>query len=361
MSCLIFATAPFRVAAAISILGLCGGVLLSGNLGFLPHLAVALCLSLSDDSLLNAAAPAAASLTFLERCALMAGRAVLCTVVGVYFLIYTAGCLNYFCKIWMRPSVSAPSWVLALCRELSLLSICNGYGLFSVVTTGRLELVVEELHQTADRRPQWREVFLPFKPGDVNSSPPWLFSGHFPRLDWRLWFIPLRLKSALKGAVAGTPSLLQQQQLQQQQMSLNAPSPACDSCGHGASPAPAQDDPLQLYPPFWRAFVNQLSSRQPAVLQLLGQQGEVLKQLPPPVAVKVSLYDYRMTPPEGVPAYAAFFPQGWTHLTPQEILKLEKDLVHWTIGRWWMRRKQHDLDFFVFSKSCPPLEELCQY
>lgn len=109
--------------------------------------------------------------------------------------------------------------------------------------------------------------------GDVNSSPPWLFSGHFPRLDWRLWFIPLRLKSALKGAVAGTPSLLQQQQLQQQQMSLNAPSPACDSCGHGASPAPAQDDPLQLYPPFWRAFVNQLSSRQPAVLQLLGQQG----------------------------------------------------------------------------------------
>ena len=40
---------------------------------------------------------------------------------------------------------------------------------------------------------------------------------------------------------------------------------------------------------------------------------------------------------------------------------LQKDLVHWTIGRWWMRRKQHDLDFFVFSSSCPPLKELNQY
>ena len=100
--------------------------------------------------------------------------------------------------------------------------------------------------------------------GEVNSSPPWLLSGHFPRLDWRLWFIPLRLKSALKGAVAGTPLQLQQQQ-QQQQMSLHASSSAGD--------ASAQDDGLQLYPPFWRSFIHQLSTRQPAVLQLLGPQG----------------------------------------------------------------------------------------
>ncbi|CDJ28358.1 uncharacterized protein EMH_0040250 [Eimeria mitis] len=291
----------------------------------------------------------------------MAGRVFLCAVVGVYFLIYTAGCLNYLCKVWMRPSVSAPGWVLALCRELSLPCVCNGYGLFSVVTTGRLELVLEELQQTAEQRPQWREISLPYKPGDVNTPPPWLLWGHFPRLDWRLWFIPLRLKSALKGAVAGLPLqqqqqqqqlLLQQQQQQQQQqvqqLSLHA------SAGD-------TDDPLHLYPTFWRPFIHQLSSRQPALLQLLGAQGEVLKQLPPPLAVRVSLYDYRMTPPEGVPAYAAFFPEGWTHLTQQEIVKLEKDLVQWTIGPWWMRRKQHELDVFVFSRNCPPIEEIAQY
>lgn len=64
-----------------------------------------------------------------------------------------------------------------------LAAAAAGAGLFSVVTTGRLELVVEELHQTADRRPQWREVFLPFKPGEDPGT------GSFPVVVFRLPFL----------------------------------------------------------------------------------------------------------------------------------------------------------------------------
>ncbi|CDJ63696.1 hypothetical protein, conserved [Eimeria necatrix] len=367
MSCCIFATPPLRVAAAVAIFGLALSVLLSGNLGFLPHLTAALCLALLDDRLLGVAAPLAPSRTFLERCALMSGRVVLGTIVGGYFLIYTAGSLNHLCKIWMRPGVSAPAWVLALCKEMSLLCICNGYGLFAVVTTGRLELVLEELHQTTEEKPVWLEVSLPYKPGtqqqdcDVNSPPPWLLSGHFPRLDWRLWFVPLRLKAALKGVVAGKRLLQQQLQQQQQQAPLQASAAAAEGCCQTRGSPLSPEGPMQLYPSFWQPLIQRISAREPAVLQLLGPQGEALKQLPPPMAIRVSLYDYRMTPPEGYPPYAAFFPEGWNHLTPQEILKLEKDLVQWTIGRWWMRRQQHEIDCFVFSENYLPPGDFSQH
>ena len=43
-------------------------------------------------------------------------------------------------------------------------------GLFSVVTTGRLELVLEELHQAPEQPPQWREICFPYKPGKALCS-----------------------------------------------------------------------------------------------------------------------------------------------------------------------------------------------
>ena len=109
----------------------------------------------------------------------------------------------------------------------------------------------------------------------MNSPPPWLLSGHFPRLDWRLWFVPLRLKAALKGVVAGKP-LLQQQQLQQQQQQqapLQASAAAAEGCFQTRGPPLSPEGPLQLYPSFWQPLIQQISAREPAVLQLLGPQG----------------------------------------------------------------------------------------
>lgn len=344
----VFSPASLRIFGLLTIAGLALCVLVTGNVGFLSHLVLAISVSLLDDRILGVVVPRPASLSFLQQCLAMSLNVLVCGIVGTYFLIYSAACLHYLCKISLRGGISAPSWAQQLCKELSLICACNAYGLFSVITTGRFEIVIEELHITRDDKPQWLEITCPYKPGDINASPPWLWTGHFPRLDWRLWFVPLRLRSALGDTIKG----------KQQQMSLPASTFAAgvgSNASYGAGGGADAGSPL--YPPFWPTFLEQLCARQPAVLQLLGQQGEVLKGLPPPKSLRISLYDYRMAPPEGLPLYASFFPEGWAHLNSQEILKLEDELTHWTVGRWWMRRQHQIIDVLNFSPSRPAAEE----
>ncbi|KAL8434662.1 hypothetical protein ACSSS7_003060 [Eimeria intestinalis] len=254
-------------------------------------------------------------------------------------------------------SAAAAAWpLLYLLLPVSfVVASPQGFGLFSVVTTGRLEVVLEELHVGPDEKPHWVEVFCPYKPGrslsfcsfttlivlfflfpsvasvsltvsrlvsqegmgvtgDIDCAPPWLWTGHFPRLAWRLWFLPLRLRMPLGSAT--------RPQQQQQQQSVHA---GASGAGGGGSTAAGTETRSPPYPTFWPAFLEKLCARQPALLQLLGHQGKMLKALPPPKSLRVSLHDYRMRPPEGLPLYASFFPEGkrWTELKAEEIFKLE--------------------------------------
>jgi lipase maturation factor 1 len=64
--------------------------------------------------------------------------------------------------------------------------IVSPYGLFSVMTTERDEIIVEG----SDDGQQWREYDFRYKPGDVERRPPWNIP-HQPRLDWQMWFAAL--------------------------------------------------------------------------------------------------------------------------------------------------------------------------
>lgn len=82
--------------------------------------------------------------------------------------------------------------------------IVNTYGAFGSVTTERYEIVIEG---TAENRKAPEEEWLPYefkgKPGDPTRIPPQVAPYHL-RLDWLMWFLPLRVPVTATGiAVRG--------------------------------------------------------------------------------------------------------------------------------------------------------------
>jgi len=73
-----------------------------------------------------------------------------------------------------------------LYRTLSPFRIVNHYGLFAVMTTTRLEILVEGSKDGL----QWKPYQFRYKPGDVTRKPHFV-APHQPRLDWQMWFAAL--------------------------------------------------------------------------------------------------------------------------------------------------------------------------
>jgi lipase maturation factor 1 len=74
----------------------------------------------------------------------------------------------------------------AILHVTSPLRIVNSYGLFTVMTVERPEIVVEG----SEDGENWRAYEFPYKPGDVMRAPP-IVEPHQPRLDWQMWFAAL--------------------------------------------------------------------------------------------------------------------------------------------------------------------------
>eukprot|EP00920_Eleutheroschizon_duboscqi_P025733 GHVT01063562.1.p1 GENE.GHVT01063562.1~~GHVT01063562.1.p1 ORF type:complete len:116 (-),score=20.27 GHVT01063562.1:1207-1554(-) len=65
-----------------------------------------------------------------------------------------------------------------------------------------------------------------------------------------------------------------------------------------------------------------------------------------PLRVRVQLYDYRFTPPSGVPLCHALFavPSQRPPLGGTAAAALEAEIKNdWQVGKWWMRRKLRTL------------------
>jgi lipase maturation factor 1 len=166
---LIFAPPPYRYWAAFAFVGLMLLIMLTGNYCFFNLLAIALCFLLFDNSFYG---QSLATTSTSWPGGLLVATAVVMLGLSMIRL------LRLF-------RVDGPL-VRVINRWLDAVPIVNPYGLFSVMTTSRMEIVVEG---SRDGR-TWEPYEFKWKPGDVTRAPPWV-APHQPRLDWQMWFAAL--------------------------------------------------------------------------------------------------------------------------------------------------------------------------
>ena len=155
-------------------------IMLSGNYGFFNLLAIALCVPLLDDGVWRWSPPAATRAPGAAR----PRRWSAWVVRPVAIVLLLLGLVPLFDVLrWPRqllgPLPEVERWVAPLC-------LVNRYGLFSVMTRTRPEIVLEGSNDGTT----WREYAFRWKPGDVMRRPPFVAPYH-PRLDWQMWFAAL--------------------------------------------------------------------------------------------------------------------------------------------------------------------------
>ncbi len=195
------------VAAAVALLMVL--ICATGNYGFFNFLTLVLCIPLLDDRawgvLRRGSRPAAQAASFLARSPVRAG--VLAAFALLVLLLTTARALERLGRI-----ESLPGPLGALERAAGPLSSFNAYGLFSVMTRERPQLLVEG---SADGV-EWRPYEFRYQPGALERPP--AFAGlHMPRLDWQLWFAGLEhdrpwrsewTQAFLRRLLEGSPAVL---------------------------------------------------------------------------------------------------------------------------------------------------------
>lgn len=184
---LIFAGRPLRLAAGAGFVLLNALILLTGNYTFFNLLAIALSLFLVDDRLWARVLPD----RWLHVAGYEAGaggtpagdlRLVVTVAVAVLFAV--VGLMQVLTAIVPRQrALARAEYRLNVLRPLCSL---NGYGLFRVMTTRRLEIEVEG---SLDGR-EWRAYVFKYKPGNPLERPRFV-EPHQPRLDWQMWFAAL--------------------------------------------------------------------------------------------------------------------------------------------------------------------------
>ena len=224
---LIFAPRQLRFCAAFGILLLESFILLTGNYNWFNLQTMLLCLPLFDDGALRSILP--------RRLAELRLRHYV-PWPAVRFAVNAVAVVIVFCslvQITARFGGDPPAWAQTAESWVDPLHIVSGYGLFSIMTTERNEIVIEGSYDGSD----WLEYEFRYKPGDLMRAPLWNIP-HQPRLDWQMWFAAL-------------------------------------------------DDPRRLRW-FWR-FMQRLLENEPTVTALLDRNPFADK---PPLYVRAQFYDY---------------------------------------------------------------------
>ena len=182
---LIFAPRRPRLLAFWAILFLQTTILLTGNYGFFNWLAIVLCLTLLDDlTVPRILPPKVVTPSVLDLSPSASARIKLAMVVvygAVFVSLSGARVVEGFGSSGRSSSVFD-----GLERWLSPIRSFNRYGLFSVMTTQRPEIIIEG----SDDGQHWIPYEFKYKPGDTKRRPGFVAPYH-PRLDWQMWFAAL--------------------------------------------------------------------------------------------------------------------------------------------------------------------------
>ncbi len=205
---LIFTTPTLRSSAGIAFIFLMLLIHLTGNYCFFNLLGIALSILLFDDRALapifrNLLGTAQLSVHAIEPAAAQQWLGI--ALAALILLLSAPVTLRLFgIEIpWPRP-------VERLFDLLEPFHLVNSYGLFSVMTTFRPEIVVEGSDDGVD----WLAYEFKWKPGDPKRRPRFV-APHQPRLDWQMWFAALGyfannlwFKSLLTRLLEGSPPVL---------------------------------------------------------------------------------------------------------------------------------------------------------
>jgi hypothetical protein len=168
-----FGPRRLRLAGFSALTGLQAIIAATGNYGFFNLLSVVLALWFLDDQQVSRGRHRPPHPTPRWRRLVDAALALPLGAVSIFALLERFG-------------RNAPRPLERLRERLAPLRSVNSYGLFSVMTTTRPEIVVEG----SDDGQTWREYQFRYKPGDPRRPPRWV-APHQPRLDWQMWFAAL--------------------------------------------------------------------------------------------------------------------------------------------------------------------------
>ncbi|HTL67908.1 MAG TPA: lipase maturation factor family protein [Lacunisphaera sp.] len=182
---LLFGPRRLRLAAALGLILLQVLIALTGNYTFFNYLTILLCLLFLDDAWWSrwfGIAPQSRADADADRRGRTGFPAWLHAPVFVAFLAASL-------VITLPPLLRIgrwPGWYAALYRSIAVTRSVNSYGLFTVMTTSRPEIVIEG---SADGR-EWKAYEFKWKPGDPSRRPGFI-APYQPRLDWQMWFAAL--------------------------------------------------------------------------------------------------------------------------------------------------------------------------
>ncbi len=192
---LVFGTRAMRRAGFASLVLLQLLIAATGNYGFFNLLSLVLCVAILDDRdwdlllavVRRARLPRARPLgsetnqNAPARRWSLARRVAVGTAGAVLIGVTAERSLE---RVW--PATEPPFPLPWLADRLEPLRSTNSYGLFSVMTTKRPEIMIEGSNDGV----RWKRYHFRWKPDEPDRMPRFT-TPHMPRLDWQLWFAAL--------------------------------------------------------------------------------------------------------------------------------------------------------------------------
>jgi uncharacterized membrane protein YphA (DoxX/SURF4 family) len=152
----------------------------SGNFGFFNLLTIVLCIPILDDGFW----PTRWRQPFIAKADKPSRFWPLPLLAPLTALIVLISGMTVVEAFYLQ--IDWPSLLRQLNQDVDPFRSINKYGLFSVMTTVRNEIVIEGSDDGLD----WKPYEFKWKPGDLHRAPQFC-TPHMPRLDWQMWFAAL--------------------------------------------------------------------------------------------------------------------------------------------------------------------------
>jgi lipase maturation factor 1 len=183
---LIFCGRRLRLIGWVGIVVMQLLIMSTGNYAFFNLLTLALSLLLLDDGIWRRVLPVRA-LRFVSTVGHDQPRpnaAIVTVGLGPPLLLLQL--VSFATTVAPGAGAQLPRFLEPVFGLLAPFRSLNGYGLFRVMTTERLEIIVEGSNDGTD----WRTYEFRYKPGPLEQRPRFV-EPHQPRLDWQMWFAAL--------------------------------------------------------------------------------------------------------------------------------------------------------------------------